>query len=265
MKTPRDIVAELAGTETQAASAAQSIGQVLGQRAREAAWPNAIAGALFEVAAALAGHVADKRDGAADELLRLLDNPLPKFEQSWSLEAMLRTLRDPSIGARVLAGNLLAASVGAGMRIAGLSELDAEHGAGRDLSNLIGKAIAGETAAADELERILTTDATKAGTTPTEQPQPMPIEPAAEIRNLARLHTPAELLDQAEAEPIGERRNELLGAVALASADRASSKEHRDALILALQACSRGDAAGFDRAREWITTNLIANRTEEPA
>lgn len=72
-----------------------------------------------------------------------------------SVADMLRGLRSQDFGTRVLAGRVLALSLGVGMKLQGFSELDVEHGAGKDLSALLGRAMAGEIEAVDLLERAI--------------------------------------------------------------------------------------------------------------
>jgi hypothetical protein len=81
---------------------------------------------------------------------------------------MLAGLRSESDETRLLAGLRLATSLGAGLAMSDASELDAEHGAGKDLSNLLGKAMAGDAEAVDELERVITNDPSKIRSSPCE-------------------------------------------------------------------------------------------------
>lgn len=71
---------------------------------------------------------------------------------------MLVGLRSDDAGERIRSGLLLARSLGAGLALAGEHVEDVEHGAlGRDLSDLLGRAMTGDGGAVDQLERILTT------------------------------------------------------------------------------------------------------------
>ncbi len=85
-----------------------------------------------------------------------------------TVSAMLEGLRDSDPEVRGAAAYLLALSSGTGLRLAGADELDVEHGAGADLAELLKRAIDGDTSAVDALEKVLTTDQSKASTTPRE-------------------------------------------------------------------------------------------------
>lgn len=82
---------------------------------------------------------------------------------------MLAGLRSDGAAERLDAGCTLAVSIGAGMRLSGADDVDVEHGAGRDVANLLGKAMAGDKTAVDALEKVLTNDLGKAQCTPIEQ------------------------------------------------------------------------------------------------
>lgn len=81
---------------------------------------------------------------------------------------MLTGLRSDAAAERLDAGCTLSVSIGAGLWISGAGEMDLEHGAGKDLADLLGKAMAGDKSAVDVLEKALTNDASKAQQTPVE-------------------------------------------------------------------------------------------------
>lgn len=80
----------------------------------------------------------------------------------WTLEEMLAGLRSSEPVARMISGQILATSLGAGCRLAGENPVDFEHILSPALSDLIGRAMAGDGSAVDELERIVTNDFAKA-------------------------------------------------------------------------------------------------------
>lgn len=81
---------------------------------------------------------------------------------------MLADLRSDDLERRIRGMIDLARLIGAGMAIQGMDQLDAEHGVGKDLSALLGRAAAGDSAAVDALEAILTNKRTEASKTPIE-------------------------------------------------------------------------------------------------
>lgn len=183
-----------------------------------------------------------------------------------TLADMLRDLRSPDLMTRASAGMAMATSIGAGMRISGMSHEDAEQGVGKDLSDLLGKAMAGESAAADELERVLTNDPSKAPPPPIETPTGTTVEPSAAERALAARHTPTDLLDKLALRSVpAKRRRELLGAFYLAVgndlADR-QSRANAESLFAIADRLLAGDQDAIEEARHWITVNLIVR---EPA
>lgn len=89
---------------------------------------------------------------------------------------MLADLRSEDLNRRYRGMIDLAKSIGAGMAIQGLDQLDAEFGVGRDLSVLLSKAAVGDAAAVDQLERVLTNKITEAAAT-------APAEPGRTIRS----------------------------------------------------------------------------------
>jgi len=72
------------------------------------------------------------------------------------LSDLLAGLRSDEADERIRAGKLLSYSVGTGLRLSGESNLDVEHGVGRDISNLIARGMEGDSSATDFLEQILT-------------------------------------------------------------------------------------------------------------
>ncbi|MBX3401882.1 MAG: hypothetical protein KF699_00580 [Phycisphaeraceae bacterium] len=86
-----------------------------------------------------------------------------------SLADMLAGLRGPRMPERVNWALLLARSIGAGLALQRVDELEVEHTVGRDLSILLARAAAtGDGEAIDQLERILTNNPAQAATTPRE-------------------------------------------------------------------------------------------------
>jgi len=82
------------------------------------------------------------------------------------VQVMLAGLRSVDPDVRFRSGVVLSFSLGQGLKLSDASELDCEHGVGRDLSNLIGRAMAGDSAAVDELETRITNDPARAQQTP---------------------------------------------------------------------------------------------------
>ena len=75
---------------------------------------------------------------------------------------MIAGLRLPDLEARIAAGALLATALGAGLRIAETTPEDAEWLVFPQLSDLLGRAMAGQAEATDELEKLVTAEASAA-------------------------------------------------------------------------------------------------------
>jgi hypothetical protein len=75
------------------------------------------------------------------------------FVRPFSVNQLFGELRHHDIMVRLEAGMRLAQSIGAGLRIRGEHEEDFSHILGPQVSDLLGRSMAGESAAADELER----------------------------------------------------------------------------------------------------------------
>jgi hypothetical protein len=75
-----------------------------------------------------------------------------------SVDAMMVGLRSDNIVVRLRSGFTLARAVGVGLRLQGEDPLDVEFIVGPDISKLIGRAIAGEAEAVEELERHVTVE-----------------------------------------------------------------------------------------------------------
>lgn len=94
--------------------------------------------------------------------------PDGKPARTITLADMLANLRSDNPDQRMAAGVLLAHSMGEGARQSGMTEEEAELGAGRDLRDTLLRAVDGDSEAVDTLERVLTSDPSKASATPTE-------------------------------------------------------------------------------------------------
>lgn len=93
-----------------------------------------------------------------EALIEFLSPVLPVTRpapQVLTMAEMLAGLRSEDMAERILAGCALSTSLGAGLALQGEHREDVENTIGRDLSDLVGKAMAGEAAAVDELERIV--------------------------------------------------------------------------------------------------------------
>jgi hypothetical protein len=78
--------------------------------------------------------------------------------RSMTVNEMLASLRSSNANTRTVAGKLLALSLGAGLKIAGTPEEDFEHILKPQLSELIGRAMSGDSLAVDALEQCITTE-----------------------------------------------------------------------------------------------------------
>jgi len=183
----------------------------------------------------------------------IADQMMPR---SVGMADMVNGLRadDPEI--RFNAGMALARAVGAGLRKSDASAEDVEHGAGRDVSNLIGRAIAGDASAVDELERVLTTDSQDAATTPKES---APSTPSSEARALAGEYSPDELIEMIEREPDAEQRGELVEAFYLSCGLRFGDDARKDAgaLVRLADRLAEGDGRACESAKAWLARNSL--------
>jgi len=85
-----------------------------------------------------------------------------------SPESVIRDLRSERYETRARAAITAAACLGAGLGRTGASDVDLAFGVGRDLAELLERAVEGDGLAVDALEKVLTTDQSKASTTPRE-------------------------------------------------------------------------------------------------
>lgn len=73
-----------------------------------------------------------------------------------SVEDMLAALRSDDIATRISAGVELSRSLGVGLKLAGESVEDVENLIAPELTGLLGRAMAGDVEAVDELQRVVT-------------------------------------------------------------------------------------------------------------
>jgi hypothetical protein len=129
---------------------------------------------------------AEWRDGLATELgqpgilgnrFRLVDGPngsLPeRIAPTATVASLLDALRSPDMVVRIDAGKSLALSIGAGLKLAGETAEDVDNIIGPQLSAILGRAMAGESSAVDELAALVTTDQGRAHR-PTTVKEPAP-------------------------------------------------------------------------------------------
>jgi len=75
-----------------------------------------------------------------------------------TVQAMLQGLRSEDQVDRILSGCALAHSLGTGLALSGEHPEDVEHIVAPELTAMLGRAMAGEAAAVDELESLITSD-----------------------------------------------------------------------------------------------------------
>jgi len=127
----------------------------------------------------LAQHALDSLAGAGDRdtrehLAALVREPIRELVAARAaprtLPEMLGDLRSNDIEVRLRGGADLIRGAAAGLVASGASQLDIEHGAGRDLARLVARAVVGHPDAVDELEAVLTSDEDSAEMVPSEAP-----------------------------------------------------------------------------------------------
>ena len=91
-----------------------------------------------------------------------LPAPISADRPEINIKQMLAALRSADLEERIAAGIVLATSLGAGFRLTGEDATDFEYLIAPEWSDLIGRAMAGESAAVDELAERITPDLDKA-------------------------------------------------------------------------------------------------------
>ncbi len=163
---------------------------------------------------------------------------------------MLRDLRSDDAATRIRAGLRLAAAIGVGLKLAGEHREDVEHLIGPQLADVLGRAMTGDAAAVDELERLITTT-----------PPPAVMEPSAEARELSK-HLPGELLDMIEAEEDVERRRTLVEAFFVSlgrHADQPTPTPEVERLFGLADKLCKADAEAMQTARA-VAANMEVKR-----
>lgn len=203
--------------------------------------------------------------GAVDELLAMAKAGLSRVVIT--LAEMLDELESTDPVRRLEVLPLLAQSIGAGMRLSGMSELDAEHGAGKDVSDLLSKAvIEGRGPSTVKLRSILTNDPGKAASTPQEAPARGPIEPSAETRLLASQHSCLDLLDALARPGMGrEARRRRVEALMVRAGEDGAGRVN-EAAVRAFVGLAKGlilaEGPAIDAARRWVVEHLLSARKE---
>lgn len=181
------------------------------------------------------------------------------------LADLLNSLRSDDPKNRFNAGQLLATSFGVGAQLQGMSPEEVELGAGRDVSNLLARAVSGDDSAVDDLERALTTNTEEASSTPVE-PDPASAILSDKARALSDTE-PLDLLDDIERETDDDRRRTLTEGLFLSIGLRATPDSRREIDTLAKHgdAIAAGDTDAIDEARQWVERNIVAALCEGEA
>jgi hypothetical protein len=86
----------------------------------------------------------------------IMSNDIVRELEALTVEELFAGLRSPDLVVRIQAGAVLAYVLGAGVRLSGVDAESFEHLTAPQLSDLLGRAMSGELAAAEELGRIVT-------------------------------------------------------------------------------------------------------------
>lgn len=162
---------------------------------------------------------------------------------------MIERLRSDNPETRLWAGISLAHALGVEMQQSGASREEAEMGVGRDLANLLGKAMSGDAVAVDRIEAAIAEGVHRAGVA----------EPSAEVRRLAATHSPLTLLELAAAEKDSAAREDLLAAMFLRIGGEASpaARERIGGLVAIADRLASGGLDAYAAAHRWIVANLL--------
>jgi len=203
----------------------------------------------------------------AEDEAELLEHPRRVF-RAWSeyvsgrieemvpdrvgLGDLLDSLEADDFGARLDAGRSLISAAARGLRAQGADRAEMDR-----IGRLVGRAIAGDRDALDELREALTDDRTSAGDAPP--------EPSSEARRLGLEHGPDSIIDMIESERSDERRHELVTALFTAIGARMprEARQHLGALVELGAGLARGDRDAIEAARRWTALNLTAPAREE--